>query len=113
LAFGPELSMHAALEEQHLFPTIRDRIPEGDRVVREGLRAHRELGGLIFAVLDADPREPDFEVRMRRLIRRARRHLADEQRRTLPRLRGSLGRRPLRELAGVLERARRAAVRPR
>jgi hypothetical protein len=108
-----EVSMQAAIEEEHLYPTLLDRVPEGDEIVREDLEEHRQIGRHIAAVLGASPTDPAFRERAARLTRGIRRHLARVEARALPGLRRGLGGRHLEELGEVLQTAREAGLRPR
>lgn len=107
-----ELGLHAAIEEQVLYPVARSLVPALRPVVLESLEAHHivkrtlaELGGL-------DPGDEHLAAKVAVLREIVRLHVEREERDLLPRLRRALGAVDLEQVAVQLERAR-AAYGPR
>jgi hemerythrin superfamily protein len=102
-----QLSTHAAIEEQYVYPALRAAGADGR--VLDALEEHH-AAKLLLAELEATaPRHARFGPKLRVLAENVRRHLAQEEKELLPVLERSLDDDRLRKLAGLLERARRAA----
>jgi hemerythrin superfamily protein len=102
-----ELSVHAAVEEQHVYPAIRAAGAD-DRVL-DALEEHH-AAKVTLAELQATPVEhPRFGAKLRVLAESVRRHVTEEERELLPLLERALDDDRRRALGDALERARRAA----
>jgi hypothetical protein len=102
-----ELSTHAVIEEQYLYPALR----EGGASARvlDALEEHH-AAKLMLAELEAMPAShPRFRSKLRVLAENVRRHVTEEEAGLLPLLERSLGDERRRDLGVVLERAKRAA----
>jgi hemerythrin superfamily protein len=102
-----ELSVHAAIEEQHVYPALRGAGADGR--VLDALEEHH-AAKLTLAELEGTPAEhPRFGAKVRVLAESVRRHVAEEERELLPLLERALDDDRRRALGEILERARRAA----
>ena len=104
-----ELSIHAAVEEQHVYPLLRNRLDgEGPKVL-VALEEHHlaKLGLSEIERLDAS--DERFDAKVHVLIESVRRHVRDEERELLPALRRTLTPDELRALGDALARAKEAA----
>src|ERR671929_169113 len=55
-----ELSIHAAIEEQVLYPAMRRALPDGDALVEEAIEEHQQVKETLAAIERADsPAERD------------------------------------------------------
>ncbi|MBW3668177.1 MAG: hemerythrin domain-containing protein [Actinobacteria bacterium] len=104
-----DLSVHAAAEEQVLYPTLRRSLDEGDRLADEGVAEHAELKQLLADLDSAQPGDDRFFPGFRRVMEIVRAHVAEEEATVLPRLRQALGQDALYELAEALFNAKRLA----
>ncbi|HEY6098253.1 MAG TPA: hemerythrin domain-containing protein [Anaeromyxobacter sp.] len=102
-----ELSIHAAVEEQFVYPLLRERA--GEARVLEALEEHHgakvtldELGALPAG-------HPRRAAKVRLLAESVRRHVQEEERELLPALKRTLEDRELRQLGETLVQAKRAA----
>lgn len=103
-----ELSIHAACEEQILYPALREVSGTEDEVL-EALEEHHAVK-LSLAELEKMTAEDErFEAKMWVLAHMVRQHVEEEERALLPRLRRGLSAADLRELGKLLESAKRIA----
>jgi hemerythrin superfamily protein len=102
-----ELSTHAVIEEQYVYPALRDA--GADTRVLDALEEHH-AAKLMLAELEAVPAtHPRFGSKLRVLADNVRRHVAEEEAELLPLLERSLDDERRRALGAALERAKRAA----
>jgi len=107
--FTRELSIHASIEEQLFYPTVRDELPQGDDLVEESLDEHQGVKELLAAIEDTDPQDPKFDERVTMLIREVRHHVQEEETEILPGLRARLSEDVLRDLGRRLADAKASA----
>ena len=74
-----ELSVHAAIEEQILYPAIRDEVPGGDQLAEETIDEHQQVKEMLARLekLDADDGETDAVLAG--LITHVRQHVQEEE----------------------------------
>jgi hemerythrin superfamily protein len=106
-----ELSIHAAAEEQVLYPAVRRSVPKGERLVEEALTEHQQLKETLVA-LDKLPADDErFDRTMRAAIDETRHHVREEESADgmLARLRKSLDRDELVAMGKTLKVVKKAA----
>jgi hypothetical protein len=106
-----ELSIHAAIEEQILYPAVRRSVPKGNGLVDEALSEHQQLKETLVE-LDKLPADDDrFDRTMRAAIEETRHHVREEESADgmLGRLRKHLDRGELVAMAKALKVAKKAA----
>ena len=102
-----ELSTHAVVEEQYVYPALR-QAGEGTRVL-DALEEHH-AAKLMLAELEAMPTShPRFGSKLRVLAENVRRHVAEEEKELLPVLGRVFDDDRRRKLGNVLDRAKSAA----
>jgi hemerythrin superfamily protein len=104
-----ELSVHAAIEEQALYPVMRQALPDGDRLVEEALQEHQEAKEVLAALDRKGPDEADFEPTVDSLIKDVRHHVQEEEGELLPKLQSALSQDRLEDLGRKLEAAKEGA----
>ncbi len=104
-----ELSIHAAVEEQLLYPLMRERLADGERLVREALDEHQEVKETLASIEKADPGADERSSALVSLIRDVRHHVEEEEGDLFPKLRAAASPEELRDLAGRIESAKRTA----
>jgi hemerythrin-like domain-containing protein len=102
-----ELSTHAVVEEQYVYPALRDA--GADTRVLDALEDHHAAKLLLSEIDSVPTTHPRFGSKLRVLAENVRRHLAEEERELLPLLERTLDDDRRRELGDLLERAKRAA----
>ena len=102
-----ELSVHAGIEQQLVYPALRDAGRERD--VLEALEEHH-AAKVTLAELDAMPASGErFVAKMKVVFTSVRAHIEDEERELLPALEKALDASARQELGEALEKARRVA----
>jgi iron-sulfur cluster repair protein YtfE (RIC family) len=104
-----ELSIHAAIEENELYPVIREHVPGGEAHVSESLQEHQEAKEALAELDRIDGEDPNLDRTVTTLIADVRHHVREEESEMLPKLRRSLDRKALRDLGDALRRAKRTA----
>jgi hemerythrin superfamily protein len=104
-----ELSKHAALEELMIYPFARKLLPEGAADVDEHLREHKAVKKTL-AALDRLPAGDQEEAGLVRELRgEITEHVAEEEGRLFPALRGAADARALTELGAQLDQGKKTA----
>ncbi|MFL5796885.1 MAG: hemerythrin domain-containing protein [Actinomycetota bacterium] len=108
-----ELSVHAAIEEEVLYPVVRDVLPDGNKLVEESLEEHQGAKEALAEIDKTSPDDPAFDAKVTELIADVRHHVEDEESGILPKLREALDDAARHEMGHKLERAKfRAPTRP-
>ena len=102
-----ELSVHAGIEEQVLYPTVRMEVPDGRAMEEEARREHEEAKQTLRRLDRMDPSEPEFDSSVRQLIRDVRHHVQEEEGEMFPKLRTALGQERLTTLGARMEEAKK------
>ncbi|MGY1753538.1 hemerythrin domain-containing protein [Blastococcus sp. SYSU D01042] len=93
-----ELMRHAIAEEMHVYPAMREHLPDGERRVEHDIEEHQELVEVMKELEGIDPGEPRFLTTLGRLEEVMRDHVQDEEGEQFPLLRAHLSRE---ELVGI------------
>ena len=104
-----ELSIHAAVEEQALYPAMRQSLPNGDEKVDHAIDEHQQVKEILVELDGAEPGDQDVASRVRALAESVEKHVSEEEKELFPALRDALGPAALTEMAIVAEKARGAA----
>ena len=104
-----DLSVHAVIEEEILYPAMRDALPDGDQLVDEALEEHQEAKELLTRIDGKDPQSEDARAAFDQLVTSIRHHVDEEEGELWPRLRSALGQERLQQMGQKLEMARKAA----
>ena len=103
-----ELSIHAAIEEQVLYPAMRDALPDGEKLVEEAIEEHQQVKETLAAIERADtPTERD--PLLVQLIGNVRHHVDEEETDLLPKLKAAIGSEELRDMGAKLAAAKKMA----
>jgi hemerythrin superfamily protein len=103
-----ELSVHAAIEEQVLYPAMRKALPDGDHLVQEAIEEHQQVKETLAAIERADSageRDPHLVS----LIGNVRHHVDEEETELFPKLRASITTTELQEMGAKLAAAKKLA----
>lgn len=74
-----ELSVHAAVEEDVLYPVARAALPQGDELVTEALAEHRSLKQVLAALEKCPPESQAFDDLMADIEKEVRHHVKEEE----------------------------------
>jgi hemerythrin-like domain-containing protein len=103
-----ELSVHAAIEEQVLYPVMREELPDGETLIQEAIDEHQEVKETLAAIERADtPAERD--PLLVQLIADVRHHVDEEETELFPKLAASIKRSELQEMGAKLTAAKKLA----
>jgi hemerythrin superfamily protein len=104
-----ELSIHAAIEEQHVYPVLRRRLDGRAPKVLVALEEHH-LAKLALSEIQAlAPGDERFDAKVHVLIDSVRRHVAEEERDLLPAMRRALSPEELHGIGETLRQAKAGA----
>ena len=108
-----ELSVHAAIEEEILYPTVREALPDGDELAQDSLQEHQQAKQVLSDLDAMSPDDPEFDQRVGRLIEDFQHHVGDEEGEMFPKLQQALDAESLADMGQELEEAKkRAPTRP-
>src|SRR5688500_5277490 len=79
-----ELSIHAVLEEQLLYPRLRDAVPGGEPMAEEALQEHQEAKEELARLDKTAADDPRFDGLVRSLISDVRHHVEEEETELFP-----------------------------
>jgi hemerythrin superfamily protein len=104
-----ELSIHAFIEEQVLYPAARSEVASAHDDVLEAIEEHHIVKWELQELLDLDPEDEHFEAKVTVLTENVRHHVKEEESDLFPLLRAKLSKARLHELGAQLEEARAVA----
>jgi hemerythrin superfamily protein len=104
-----ELSVHAAIEEQVLYPAAREAVPDATEEVLEALEQHHVVKWTLSELDGMDPSDERFTAKVTVLIDLVRHHVGEEEGELFPQLRKAMKRKDLEELAQALGAAKKGA----
>lgn len=102
-------SQHEAVEEQYFWPTVRDTLPDGDRLADHAVRQEEDAKWVLDKLDHAKPDEPGYEQLLSDFIRDGREHIEYEQTEVWPKLSNALSAEQLADLGDRMERAKKVA----
>jgi hemerythrin superfamily protein len=103
------LSVHAAIEEQFLYPLIRSAVEEGADLADDCIEDHQEVKELLSIVDKLRPSDDAFDEKVRAVIDDVREHVAEEENDVLPKLRAAVSEDRLRQTGRAMQAGKRLA----
>jgi hemerythrin superfamily protein len=104
-----ELSVHAAIEEQVFYPTVRAELTDLNDDILEGIEEHHVVKWTLDELKDLDVEHERFDPKVTVLIEMVRHHVEEEEKEMFPEVRKGMGRKALQELGEKLEKAKTVA----
>ena len=104
-----EIVRHSVAEEMYVYPTMRDYLPDGERLAEHDTREHKQLEEIMKQLEDADPPSPGFDELVRELTDQLRHHAHDEETEQFPALRQWVPHDDLVELREKVQTAKKMA----
>lgn len=104
-----ELSIHAAVEEQVLYPAIRNKVPGGEEIADHAIDEHQEVKELLATLDSGDGQASDRAPVLARLMQEVRSHVEEEEADLLPKLQAAVGADELRQLGEAIAQAKKMA----
>ncbi len=103
-----ELSVHAAIEEQVLYPVMRKELPDGETLVQEAIDEHQKAKETLAAIERADAAVERNQLLVQ-LMGNVRHHVEEEETELFPKLQASIAKAELQEMGGKLAAAKKMA----
>jgi hemerythrin-like domain-containing protein len=98
-------SRHEAAEEQYFWPTVRERVPNGNELADKAISQETKAKEILAKLDKAASRDKEFDDLIVEFIPAARQHIAFEENRVWPSLRESLSPAESEELGEKIQRA--------
>jgi len=104
-----ELSQHAAIEEQILYPAVRERMPDEEPTVLEALEEHHVAKWVLSELDGLTPDDERFDAKFTVLAESVRHHIEEEEKELFPKMRKEFTKTELTELGEALATAKKTA----
>jgi hemerythrin superfamily protein len=107
------LTVHTYIENECMYPAVRELLPDLDEDVLESYEEHHVADVLCMELATMSPEDEHFEAKTTVLIENVEHHVEEEEQVWFPKVRDGLGRKQLQELgAKMLELKKTAPRRP-
>ena len=107
------LTVHTYLENEVMYPRVRELLPEVEDDVLESYEEHHVADLLVVELAAMKPDDERFTAKTTVLIENVRHHIEEEEQEWFPQVRAGLSRRTLQEIgAEMVERRKKAPTRP-
>ena len=104
-----ELVRHSVAEEMYVYPAMQEHLADGAQAVEHDTKEHKQLERIMKEMEGADTADATFLGLVDQLERVLLDHVSDEEDEQFPKLRASIPRQQLVELAGKVETAKKLA----
>jgi hemerythrin superfamily protein len=104
-----ELSIHAVIEEQVLYPTIRRVLPDGDGIADHALQEHQEVKELLADVDGQDASDAEIRATLAKIEQSVSHHVDEEENQLFPALRDGCGQEDMQRMGRAMEFAKTIA----
>jgi hemerythrin superfamily protein len=102
-----DLSVHAAVEEQFVYPLLRTKVAGGSEMADEAIEEHQEAKRLLADLEKNDAGSAEHSALMQKLIEAIRHHVEEEEGDVFPKLRSSVDEDTLDKLGTLVEQAKK------
>ncbi|MCO8129170.1 hemerythrin domain-containing protein [Acidimicrobiia bacterium EGI L10123] len=102
-----DLSVHAAVEEQFVYPLLRAKVDGGGAMADEAIEEHQQAKRLLADLEELDAGSADHAKAMESLIETIRHHVEEEEADVFPKLRDEVGASTLDSLGDLVEQAKK------
>jgi hemerythrin-like domain-containing protein len=107
------LTIHTYIENEVMYPRIRDLLPDLEDDVLESYEEHHVADVLVMELAAMKPTDERFVAKTTVLIENVTHHIEEEEQEWFPKVREGLGRKALQQLgADLLEARKKAPKRP-
>jgi len=108
-----ELTVHTYIENECMYPAVRELLPDLDDDVLESYEEHHVADVLCMELATMSPDDEHFEAKTTVLIENVEHHVEEEEQEWFPKVRDGLSRKQLQELgAKMIEMKKTAPRRP-
>jgi hemerythrin superfamily protein len=102
-----ELSVHAAVEEQFVYPLIRAKLDNGSGMADEAIEEHQQAKRLLADLEKVDAGSSEHGTAMQELMETIRHHVEEEEGKVFPQLRAAVDDSTMDKLGSVIEEAKK------
>jgi hemerythrin-like domain-containing protein len=102
------LTVHTYLENEVMYPRVRELVPELEDDVLESYEEHHVADVLVVELAGMKPGDERFDAKTTVLIENVRHHIEEEEKEWFPQVREKLGRKVLQDIGAEM-----AALRPK
>jgi hemerythrin-like domain-containing protein len=103
------LTVHTYLENEVMYPRVRELLPDLEDDVLESYEEHHVADVLVMELFGMKPDAERFDAKTTVLIENVRHHIEEEEEEWFPKVRDGLGRKTLQEIGAEMEKARKKA----
>lgn len=100
------LTVHTYLENEVMYPRVRELLPELEDDVLESYEEHHVADVLVMELVGMKPDAERFAAKTTVLIENVRHHIEEEEQEWFPQVREGLGRKQLQEIGAEMEALR-------
>lgn len=104
-----ELSIHAAVEEQVLYPAVRQLVPSQEDMALESMEEHHVVKWILSELDGRSPDDERFLAKVTVLIEQVRHHVKEEEQDLFPAVRAAIGHKVLNEIGDAMVSAKKVA----
>ena len=105
------LTVHTYVENEVMYPRVRELLPELDGDIDESYEEHHVADLVVMELVAMSPDAERFDAKTTVLIENGRHHIEEEEQDWFPQVRAGLGRKVLSEIGAEMEETRRRAPR--
>ena len=105
------LTVHTYIENEVMYPRVRDLLPDLEDDVLESYEEHHVADVLVMELFGMKPDAERFDAKTTVLIESVRHHMEEEEEEWFPKVREGLDRKTLQAIGAEMEKARKKAPR--
>jgi hemerythrin superfamily protein len=102
-----ELVRHSEAEEQAVYPVMRKKLPDGEKLVEHEISEHSEAERIMKDLDGMDPGNPEFGVLMTQLMAAIRQHVTEEEGTAFPQFRQAVSKDELESMGETVEKLKK------
>lgn len=107
--FTRELSIHAAIEEQLIYPLMRYKLDDGAKKADHAVEEHAEVKKLLAQIEKTDTTDESFFSACQAVMSAVKHHVKEEESELFLELRQKVGRDQLEKVGALMEQAKKLA----
>jgi len=105
------LTVHTYIENEHMYPAVRELVPDVEDDVLESYEEHHVADVLCAELAAMSAEDERFDAKTTVLIENVTHHIEEEEQEWFPKVREALGRKQLQEIGAVMLEAKKKAPR--
>ena len=105
------LTVHTYLENESMYPQVRELLPELEDDILESYEEHHVADALVLELANLTPADERFDAKTTVLLENVLHHIEEEENEWFPKVREGLGRKKLQAIGAQMQRLRQDAPR--